>query len=210
MRDTNLILFDLNGVLYDYRRDARIARLAALSGQSRDAVRSAIWDTGFEDSGDAGDLDPAAYLQGFGERIGHGLTEADWVEAVHASVTPIPDMLRLLSRLRPDLRCAVLTNNNLLVKRHFADLFPEVAQRIGGNVTVSAEFGLRKPDPDCYRRCLRWLDAAPEETWFVDDSLANVTGARRAGLMTHHYRNPRRFAAELRRRHLLAAEPQTA
>ncbi len=204
MPDIHLILFDLNGVLYDYRREIRIARLATLSGRSPDAIRGAIWDTGFEDSGDSGALDASAYLHGFGERIGFDLSETEWAEAVQASVTPIPDMLRLVSRLRPELRCAVLTNNNFLVKRHFTDLFPEVAARIGTNVSVSAEFGLRKPDPDCYRRCLLRLEALPAETWFVDDNADNVVGARKAGLMSHHYRNPRRFAVELRRRHLLS------
>jgi len=51
------ILFDLNGVLYRYDRDARIACLAKITGRSPDAVKAAIWDSGFEDSGDAGAMD---------------------------------------------------------------------------------------------------------------------------------------------------------
>ena len=47
------ILFDLNGMLYGYDRDARIACLATVTGRSPDAVKAAIWDSGFEDSGGA-------------------------------------------------------------------------------------------------------------------------------------------------------------
>src|SRR5271166_3896382 len=58
MTKISLILFDLNGVLYRYDRDARIAHLASVSGRTQEAIRTAIWDSGFEDSGDAGTLVP--------------------------------------------------------------------------------------------------------------------------------------------------------
>jgi hypothetical protein len=72
-----LLLLDLNGVLYRYDRDARIAVLAARSGRSAEAIRVAIWDSGFEDAGDAGQFDAAAYLRGFGTCMGYDLTEAE-------------------------------------------------------------------------------------------------------------------------------------
>jgi len=34
-----------------------------------------------------------------------------------------------------------------------------------------------------YRRCLAEIGVAPEETLFIDDSVANVAGARAAGLV---------------------------
>jgi hypothetical protein len=58
----SLILFDLNGVLYRYNRDARIAYLASISQRPAAAIKTATWDSGFEDLGDAGALDAAAYL----------------------------------------------------------------------------------------------------------------------------------------------------
>lgn len=205
MPATSLILFDLNGVLYTYDRDARIARLASIANRSADTIRHAIWDTGFEDLGDTGIMDSPTYLNGFASRIDYDLSEAAWVAALQAAVAPITEMLELLSYIRPDVSCAVLTNNNGLVQRHFQTLYPEVARHIGDRVCVSAEFGARKPDADCYRRCLAKLGTAPSATWFVDDNAGNVGGARKAGLRTHHFRDVRRFAAEARRRGLLAS-----
>jgi glucose-1-phosphatase len=201
--ELSLILFDLNGVLYRYDRDARIAHLASITKQSPDTIKAAIWDSGFEDSGDAGVLDAAAYLRGFGACIGYPLNEADWVAAQQVAVTPITSTLALLPRIRPDVRCAVLTNNNLLVLRHFSALYPEVAAMVGDRACVSAEFGDRKPDPDAYLRCLVRLGAPPEEALFVDDSMANVAGARAAGLVGYEYTGPEELAAELGRRGLL-------
>jgi len=181
-----LILLDLNGVLYRYDRAARIARLAALTGAPPGAILRDIWDSGFEDQGDAGALDAAAYLGGFGARMAHDLSEADWLDAQIAALAPIEPALALLARLRPGVHCAVLTNNNLLVRRHFALLYPELAALVGGRAFVSAEFAARKPDPDVYRRCLLRIGVAPGETLFIDDSAANVAGARQAGLLGHH------------------------
>jgi hypothetical protein len=88
--DIALVLFDLNGVLYQYDRAARIDALAAVSGFSADTIKAAIWNSGFEDSGDAGTLDAAAYLQGFGTAIGYDLSEVDWVAALQAAIAPSP------------------------------------------------------------------------------------------------------------------------
>jgi FMN phosphatase YigB (HAD superfamily) len=201
--DISTILFDLNGVLYRYDREARIAHLAATAQRSADAVRTAIWDSGFEDAGDAGGLDAAAYLRGFGACIGYDLSAAEWVAAQRVAVTPIAATLSLLPRIRPAVRCAVLTNNNLLVKRHFSRLYPEVAVLVGKFACVSAEFGARKPDPDAYRKCLARLGIEPAATLFVDDSSANVAGARAAGLEGYHYTGSEELATELGRRGLL-------
>jgi glucose-1-phosphatase len=197
--DISLILFDLNGVLYRYDRDARMAYLGSLAGVSPDAIRAAIWDSGFEDSGDAGALDEAAYLRGFGTRIGYDLSEGEWLAAQQAAVTPIPDSLAVLSRIRPDVQCAVLTNNNLLIRRHFEGIYPEIDALMGERMYVSAEFGARKPAVEVYHQCLNRLAVAPAAALFVDDSQANVDGAREAGLESYHYTVPDELAVRLQR-----------
>jgi HAD superfamily hydrolase (TIGR01509 family) len=201
--DIALVLFDLNGVLYQYDRAARIDALAAVSGLGADAIKAAVWDSGFEDSGDAGALDASGYLHGFGAAIGYDLSEADWVAALRNAIAPIPATLALLPQIRPAVACAVLTNNNLLVQKHFSTLYPEVAARVGNRAFVSAEFGARKPDPEVYRACLARLSVKPEAALFIDDSEANVTGAQSAGLSGHLSAGPDDLEAELRTRGIL-------
>lgn len=203
MADLLLILFDLNGVLYRYNRDARIARLSSLTNRPPETIKSAIWDSGFEDAGDAGALDATDYLRGFGTRIGYDLSESEWLSAQQVAVTPIVESLALLPRVRPGVQCAVLTNNNLLIRRHFASLYPEMGALVGERPCVSAEFSARKPDPEVYRRCVASLGVEPDATLFVDDSPANVEGARAAGLHVHHYTDQEGLATDLYRRGLL-------
>lgn len=192
-----LLLFDINGVLYDYDRPARIARLASITGRTPAAIDTAIWTSGFEDRGDAGDMDAAAYLAEFGARLGFPLTLAQWEQAAQASLAPVPDMLAIAERLRGSVALAALTNNNLLVRDRMDSLFPALRPIFGDRMFASSAFRLRKPDPAVYRHALAALGAAPEATLFIDDSRANVEGAVAAGLHGHHHTDAAAFAARL-------------
>src|SRR5690242_3955895 len=103
MAAISVILFDLNSVLYRYDREARIACLTEVAGRSPDAAKAAVWDLGYENSGDAGAMDAAAYLRGFEDRLGYELREANWIAAQMVAATPIAATMALLPRLRPDV-----------------------------------------------------------------------------------------------------------
>lgn len=187
MGRVSLILFDINGVLYDYDKKARIAALGRLSGRSENDIDCAIWKSGFEDRGDAGEMDAAAYLAEFGQRLGYALTADQWEEALASSLSPVPEALALAARAGGRARLGVLTNNNLLVRDRIDRLFPALRPIFGNGICVSSQFGIRKPEIEVYRRAAAALGAAPEATLFVDDSRANAAGAEKAGLLGYHY-----------------------
>ncbi len=62
----------------------------------------------------------------------------------------------------------------------------------------SSEIGLAKPDPRAFAAALRRLGRSPDEVLFIDDRVANVAGAREAGLRALHFRSPGQLAAALR------------
>jgi putative hydrolase of the HAD superfamily len=185
--EIGLVLFDVNGVLYRYDKPARLAALARLSGMEPAAIDQAIWASGFEDAGDAGELDAEAYLRGFGARLSHRLTPEDFVAALAAALFPIPPMLDLARRVGERARLAVLTNNNLLVRAHMSALYPDLVPLFGAAICASAEQRARKPTPEAYLRCLARLGEAPARCLFIDDSAENIAGAAEAGLHTHHH-----------------------
>jgi len=53
----------------------------------------------------------------------------------------------------------------------------------------SAEEGIQKPHAEIYRRAVARLGVAPQEAVFVDDTLANVEGARLIGMRALHFRD---------------------
>jgi 2-haloacid dehalogenase len=66
-------------------------------------------------------------------------------------------------------------------------------------VVVSAHEALVKPDPAIYRVLLDRYGLKGADCVFIDDSAANVEGARRVGMHAVHYIERMDLAAELRR-----------
>ena len=203
----SLVLFDMNDVLCRYDRVARIARLAAITGRESDVIDAAIWGSGYEDSADIGTMGADDYLCGFGERIGCSLTLGDWVESLRGSMTPVLAALALAQQVGRTVRIAALTNNNFLVAREIATIFPAIPAIFGSAFNVSAEFGARKPDPEVYRRCIARHGVRGASTLFIDDSAANVAGAEAAGLLAYRHTSVEALADLLRQYGLLPGTP---
>jgi glucose-1-phosphatase len=176
------VVFDMDGVLCRYRIERRLALLASWSGRSPDAIHAAIWRSGFEAEAERGALSADEYLRGFGERLGHPLTAAQWVEARRAAMEPDLAVLALARQLRTERMVGMFTNNPWLLKRHIAEVFPAVPDLFGSRAIFSAELGRRKPDPEAFRRLATRLGCAPDEMLYVDDDATYVAGAREAGL----------------------------
>jgi glucose-1-phosphatase len=177
------VVFDMDGVLCDYRIERRLALLASWSEQSPEAIHAAIWRSGFEAEAERGVLSADDYLQGFGERLGYPLTAAQWVEARRAAIEPDLAVLALARQLRTERMVGMFTNNPWLLKRHLAEVFPAVPEIFGPRAIFSAELGRSKPDPEAFRRLASRLGCAPDEILYVDDDATYVAGAREAGLM---------------------------
>ena len=182
MTPVRAVVFDMDGVLCRYRIERRLDLLAAWSGRSPDAIHAAIWRSGFEDEAERGVLSADDYLKGFGERLGYPLGADQWVEARRAAIEPDGAVLALARALGSVRPVGVFTNNPLLLKRHFADVFPAAADIFGARAVFSSELGRSKPDPEAFRRLAARLAVAPGEILYFDDDETYVAGARAAGL----------------------------
>lgn len=193
------LLLDFDDVLAHYRREQRVAHLAAHTGAGFGRVWQAFYGSGLEARYDAGQLQTDAYLRGLGDAIGAPVTAEAWLDArVAASHADARALARLLA-LDPGIPMAVLTNNGVLmacaVPRIVAPLYP----RLEGRVLCSGGLGGRKPDPQVYLRALERLGWHAADTLFVDDRFVNVQGARRAGLQADSVRDARALGRVLRR-----------
>ncbi|WP_349359353.1 HAD family phosphatase [Stappia sp.] len=65
------------------------------------------------------------------------------------------------------------------------------------DVVVSAHEGVLKPEPAIYEILFTRNDLDPARTVFIDDSPANVAGARAAGMTALHFTDPDRLRADL-------------
>ena len=180
------MLFDCDGVLQRPSNDWR-TELAGLL-DTRDEVAVATF---FEDVrlAEAPTMDGS---QDFAERLQDVLDR--WqVSAPVAEVLPIwqqlavdPQMLAAARELRASgLFCALATNQHtqraaymrreLRYERDFDPCF------------YSCEIGVAKPDPAYFVLAVDRLGLEPHQVLFIDDVLANVEGARSAGLIAEHF-----------------------
>ncbi|MFD1745592.1 HAD family hydrolase [Rhizobium helianthi] len=91
----------------------------------------------------------------------------------------------------------MLTNFAADTFRQARMLFPFLNKPRG--VTVSGEVFLIKPDKAIYDLHARNFNLAPEKTLFIDDSAANVDGAREAGWSAVQFTDAARLRADLAR-----------
>ena len=66
-------------------------------------------------------------------------------------------------------------------------------------IVVSGEEHCRKPFPKIYEITLNRFGLEPQHCIFIDDSLENVEGARKMGIIGLHYKNSKQLKADLQR-----------
>jgi putative hydrolase of the HAD superfamily len=106
------------------------------------------------------------------------------------------ELLGFIRTLRPRYQTAVISNvsrgmrQTLNTKYPLADAFDLIV--------CSAEEGVMKPDAAIYERTLARLGRRPQEAVFIDDSPANVAGARSIGISAIQFSESAGLIAQLR------------
>ena len=200
-----IAIFDLDDVLCRYDLGARLRALSRISGKTPRDIRAALWDSGFEDAADAGRYQTVEdYLADFGNRLGHKITQAEWIEARRTSIVPWPEMLALVRQIAAQKRIALFSNNGPSMKEGLSEVYPEAAEIFGTDCYFSFEFQTKKPSPESYRRLMARLGVPAGDAWFTDDKKSNVDGAHIAGLQTHHLVSEAKLRLEIAEKRLIA------
>lgn len=93
------------------------------------------------------------------------------------------------------LDVTMLTNFAADTFVHARKLYPFLNRSRG--ITVSGEVKLIKPDVEIYRLHARTFGLEPSRTLFIDDTAANVEGARKAGWQAVQFFDAARLRADL-------------
>lgn len=195
----SLVLFDLDGVLVDYDRQARVRHLARVLQREPDAVWRSLFDSGLESSFDAGVIDTSVYLDTLGKALGCRVAVDTWAAARGHAMHLHAATVHLVHAVARQRAVAVLTNNGRLLVDVLPGLAPSLFPLFDGRVLCSGALGHRKPDVAAYLAAFGRLGHAPGTTLFLDDVEANVEGARQAGMEARHVASPAHLASVLRR-----------
>lgn len=179
--------FDLDRTLYAYDFRYRLPELARLTGGSQYGLAKHWWAAGHEREAEAGRWPSAGeYLDAFAEKTGTRRIGLDqWAHARSLAMSRIEGSVAALRRAAELGSVSLLSNNPAPLEDALPLLAPDVAEVLAGNVVISYQVGARKPTAELYERALVRYGVTAERAFLVDDSPANVAGARAAGWTAH-------------------------
>lgn len=155
-----------------------------------DPARDALWQQML-----AGDITERGYWHRRAQHTGELLGEPGWnmptllrrLRQDDPDLAVRPGMRRLIERARAGgLRVGILSNELELF--YGAEFLARLdVMRHMHAVVDASHTGILKPDARAYAAAVAGLGLPAERLLFVDDQFANVHGAVRAGLQTHHF-----------------------
>jgi putative hydrolase of the HAD superfamily len=189
-RATRAVIFDLGGVVLDWRPLDLLQRFYAGDGDEvRERVRRAVFDHPDWLDLDRGTLSHAQAVPRFASRSGRDEQEmARLLRAVRDSLQPIPETVALMRDLAAagvPLYCLSNMHAEIaawLLRTH--DFWP-----LFQGVVFSADERLIKPEREIFERLLRRHGLPAAQSAFVDDHPANVLAARQLGLHAVAFEN---------------------
>jgi FMN phosphatase YigB (HAD superfamily) len=145
-----------------------------------------------------GEIDDAAYFASLRTSLGIDIGDDDFRAGWGAIFTePVHETVALLEKLRDRVPLYAFSNTNAAHHAVWSRKF-EAALGNFRRVFVSCRMGLRKPERAAFDNVSREIGVANARILFFDDTLANVEGARAAGLQAVHVRGPADVANAVR------------
>jgi beta-phosphoglucomutase family hydrolase len=126
------------------------------------------------------------------------IKEENFLRLLEEDAEPTKGAIELISRLRrANVRLAIASSSNnkwieyVLRKLRITSLF---------DCYIGAEdVGHSKPDPEIYLKAARALGVRPDDCVVIEDAKLGIEAAKRAGMKTVGYRNPRSGNQDLAR-----------
>jgi putative hydrolase of the HAD superfamily len=122
---------------------------------------------------------------------------SDFKTLVFKNFLPISETWKIAKKCKKNYKLGLLTNNlkewtdRLERKYNLSKLFDIIV--------VSAEVGMRKPDPKIYQLITKKLKIKPTECVFIDDLQENVKGAKKLGIKSFQFKSSSQCEKELKK-----------
>lgn len=177
------IVFDLGGVVFNWRPDAIIQSVFE-DLETQNLVREEV----FEHS-DWVELDRGTIS--FSEAVNRGATRTGLpsqdierlFNAVPQSLTPIQETIELIRQLRSMTNSLfVLSNMHLASIAHLEQQY-KIWEMFDG-IVISSRIQKVKPEIQIYEHLLNLYQLEPAETFFIDDMRENLVAASSMGIQT--------------------------
>jgi len=178
----DVILFDIGGVLltngWDHQERAAVVeqfRLDAAAFEEHHARAFEAWERG--------EISLDEYLDAVVFYEPRSFTHEEFFHAICAQSKALPDgAMCILKELAASDKCMIGALNNEARETHEFRVEEFGLRQYLRFTFTSCYMGIRKPDPQIYRRALGILGKRAERSLFIDDRLENVAAAASVGM----------------------------
>jgi putative hydrolase of the HAD superfamily len=183
-------LFDLGGVVLDIDFDRMFKVWAPFSKLSHNEMRDRFDLEENYMRHERGEISALEYFAFIRKKLELAADERTMIRGWNAMlVGEIAQTVKLLNKINQQFPCYLLTNSNKTHEAHWRVLCKRSLEAFT-DIFVSSTMGYRKPEPLAFEYVARSTGCIMASTLFLDDTLANVEGARSMGLQAIHVRTP--------------------
>jgi glucose-1-phosphatase len=196
-----VLMFDFGNVVGFYDHSLTRNRFAArleITAEQLEARMVGLGIPALARRFDLGKIEPEEFVRTVMSLAGLQMSFEEFEQAWANIFTPNEPVARLITALKQQGYPLVLgSNTNILHARFYRRQFRDVLDHFD-HFIFSCDVGEMKPDLAFFTTCMGAVAAPSGSCVFIDDALANVQGARAAGMVALHYRDTPTLIAELR------------
>ncbi|HSG26665.1 MAG TPA: HAD family phosphatase [Anaerolineales bacterium] len=180
------VIWDVGGVLERTEDSGPRRALAERLGWEMGPLMDLVFGNNDAHRAQLGQISLADHWQNVRRTLGQTEDELKrTIEEFFAGDELDTQLVNAIRRMREDYTTAILSN-------YFPILRDKVNHqwKIGDafdHLVVSAEVGVKKPDPKIFRIVLDSVECSPGEAVFIDDMAENIAAARAVGLHAVHF-----------------------
>lgn|SRR5574344_180873 len=189
------IIFDLGGVIYDIRYENIAESFVKYGIKDIGEFYSRNYQTPEMDSFEMGLMSPDDFRNYVREATHTLLCDNDIDAIINAILVDIPlYRVQLLLSLRQKYKVFLFSNTNQINYDYYSKWVVEkfsfdIFEACFDACYFSHFMHIRKPAVEGFSRIITEQRLEPHETVFIDDNMANVVGARKAGIRGYCLRN---------------------
>ncbi|MFM1915338.1 MAG: hypothetical protein RLZZ531_1007 [Bacteroidota bacterium] len=200
MKETELILFDLGGVLIDIDYQATEHAFIELGVTDFQHHYTQFNQDRLFDLFETGKISAQHFINKLLPIVKRGTSPNQIVHAWNAMILSFPkNKVNLLLELAKTKRIALLSNTNELhmvqVQKEWNKACSVPFESLFEKVFLSHEIHQRKPDMETFQWVCAQLKVEEASVLFIDDSPQHIEGAKNAGLKTFYYEDAESFYA---------------
>jgi putative hydrolase of the HAD superfamily len=195
MQNPENIIFDLGGVILDVDYNLTRTAFEKLGVIHFDAMYSQANADQLFQKLETGEISEQRFYEELNRCTGLHLSAEEIRTAWNAMLLSFREKsLHFLEQIRPKYKIYLLSNTNYIHLNSFKETFHQkrrtkTFEEYFDKAFYSCEIGFRKPDAACYDWVTKELKIDSAKTLFIDDSLHNIEGAKKAGWQTVHLSN---------------------